>query len=199
MSNTEDDQQPEHSEQKQNIPKGIVPEHLLQVDVVCVLADGEMNVPAGLMQQSKLFSNWFTDNCITSAEQLANPDYKFSIPKVPTETMEKTVEWMRFHIGAPEPVIEEDPLTCERKWFDLTAEEKQFLEIRADKLGELLEAGNYLDLRSMYLYGCQEMFRWMMKMVDEGRGEELRQIMEMEPLTEEEIEAVNKKNIWCTY
>ena len=24
------------------------------------------------------------------------------------------------------------------------------------------------------------MFRWMMKMVDEGRGEELRQIMEME-------------------
>lgn len=33
MSNTEDDQQPEHSEQKQNIPKGIVPEHLLQVGV----------------------------------------------------------------------------------------------------------------------------------------------------------------------
>ena len=40
--------------------KGIVPEHLADADVVCVLSDGEMRVPAGLMQQSKLFSDWVT-------------------------------------------------------------------------------------------------------------------------------------------
>ena len=39
--------------------KGIVPEHLANADVVCVLfADEEMRVPAGLMQQSKVFRDW---------------------------------------------------------------------------------------------------------------------------------------------
>ena len=40
--------------------KGIVPEHLANAEVVCVLSDGEMLVPAALMQQSKLFSDWVT-------------------------------------------------------------------------------------------------------------------------------------------
>ena len=75
MSNVEQDQKPteevaeaivkeEKPEQDvkeaEALPKvqGIVPEHLANADVVCVLSDGEMLVPAGLMQQSKLFRDW---------------------------------------------------------------------------------------------------------------------------------------------
>ena len=75
MSNVEQDQKPvvevaetivkeEKPEQdvkeEEALPKvqGIVPEHLANADVVCVLSDGEMRVPAGLMQQSKLFRDW---------------------------------------------------------------------------------------------------------------------------------------------
>ena len=39
--------------------KGIVPEHLADAEIVCVLfANEEMRVPAALMQQSKLFRDW---------------------------------------------------------------------------------------------------------------------------------------------
>ena len=73
MSNVEQDQKPteevaeaivkeEKPEQDVKealrIMKGIVPEHLANADVVCVLSDGEMRVPAALMQQSKLFRDW---------------------------------------------------------------------------------------------------------------------------------------------
>ena len=39
----------------------------------------------------------FTDIRINSKEQLADPEYKFIIPNVSIETMEKNVEWMKFH------------------------------------------------------------------------------------------------------
>ena len=72
MSNVEQDQKPvaevteaivkeEKSEPdvKDARPKGIVPEHLAEVEVVCVLlSDEEMRIPAGLMQQSKTFRDW---------------------------------------------------------------------------------------------------------------------------------------------
>ena len=72
MSNVEQDQKPvaevteaivkeEKSEQdvKDARPKGVVPEHLAEVEVVCVLlSDEEMRIPAGLMQQSKTFRDW---------------------------------------------------------------------------------------------------------------------------------------------
>ena len=74
MSNAEHDQKPaaevaeaivkeETPEQdvKKALPKvkGIVPEHLADADVVCVLlSNEEMLVPAALMQQSKLFRDW---------------------------------------------------------------------------------------------------------------------------------------------
>ena len=39
--------------------KGIVPEHLADAEVICVLFANEvMRVPAALMQQSKLFRDW---------------------------------------------------------------------------------------------------------------------------------------------
>ena len=39
--------------------KGIVPEHLANAEVVCLLfADEEMRIPAGLMQQCKTFRDW---------------------------------------------------------------------------------------------------------------------------------------------
>ena len=75
MSNVEQDQKPvaevteaivkeEKSEQdvkdvKDARPKGVVPEHLAEIEVVCVLlSDEEMRIPAGLMQQSKTFRDW---------------------------------------------------------------------------------------------------------------------------------------------
>ena len=36
---------------------------------------------------------------IDSKEILADPEYKFKIPNVSTETMEKLVDWMKFHIS----------------------------------------------------------------------------------------------------
>ena len=76
MSNVEQDQKPvaevaeaivkEEKPEQEDVKealrkvKGVVPEHLAGADVACVLSDGEMRVLAGLMQQSKLFSDWVT-------------------------------------------------------------------------------------------------------------------------------------------
>ena len=73
MSNVEQDQKPvaeaivKEEKTEQDVKeeealrkvKGVVPEHLANAEVVCVLfADEEMRVPAALMQQSKVFRDW---------------------------------------------------------------------------------------------------------------------------------------------
>ena len=61
----QDDNQQEEEKIEQKIKeallkvKGIVPEHLANAEVVCLLfADEEMRIPAGLMQQCKTFRDW---------------------------------------------------------------------------------------------------------------------------------------------
>ena len=77
MSNAEHDQKPaaevaeaifkeekpeqDDKQQEEALPKvkSIVPEHLADDEIVCVLlSNEEMRVPAALMQQSKLFRDW---------------------------------------------------------------------------------------------------------------------------------------------
>uniref|UniRef100_A0A915CWC3 Uncharacterized protein n=1 Tax=Ditylenchus dipsaci TaxID=166011 RepID=A0A915CWC3_9BILA len=81
----------------------------------------------------------------------------FSVKEIKTPVFCKVVEWCRNHVGVPEPVVRVDPNTGERIWFDLTDYERNFFEVPVDELAELLSAGNYLDLKSLYLFGCQSM------------------------------------------
>lgn len=54
-----------------------------------------------------------------------------------------------------DPVIELD-VNGSRKWFHFTAFEKKFfLDCPKEELPELIEAAKSLDIRSLYVYGCQ--------------------------------------------
>uniref|UniRef100_A0A915EVD9 SKP1 component dimerisation domain-containing protein n=1 Tax=Ditylenchus dipsaci TaxID=166011 RepID=A0A915EVD9_9BILA len=75
------------------------------------------------------------------------------------------------HIGEPELEIKEDEHTRERIGF----------------------RSNYLDIKSLYLYGCQ-------RVAAEIRGkspEAIREMFELEDdLTDEEKEKIKKDNVW---
>lgn len=165
--------------------------------IICVTADDELQVEMRLLQQSTTFLDWWKDMEIANETQLINQENKFVIKNISRQTFERVIEWMKTHIGTSDPIIREDSFTHERIHFELTPEEKSFFNIRPDQLAELLEAAKFLDLKFLYLYGCQQMFNWMIGMVDSGRGEQLRTMMQMEPLTDEELKKVEEKNKWC--
>lgn len=93
-------------------------------------------------------------------------------------------------------MITEDPTTRERKWFVLTDFQTQFFDVDVAVLAEYLMAGNFLDLRSLYVYGCQS-FAALLK---EKTADEIREMLGLEDdLTEEEKEEIEKENVWCHY
>ena len=60
-SNDEQIQAPELNEEEQPKPKlqeGVVPEEMASCKVICICSDGEIEIEAGKLQQSKIFSNW---------------------------------------------------------------------------------------------------------------------------------------------
>lgn len=173
----------------------VVPENLANYKIPCITADDEIvNVEAGLLQQSKTFRDLWKDMNITEESQLV--EFKFMVKQITKPIFLKVVEWMKSHIGQSDPVVQEDPVTRERIWFTLADNEKQFFQVTIEELAELLTAGNFLDLKSMYLYGCQT----MAGIIKDKSPEEVRELLGLEDdLTEEEKEEIRRKNVWCNY
>ncbi|KAH7707009.1 S-phase kinase-associated protein 1 [Aphelenchoides avenae] len=112
------------------------------------------------------------------------------------ESGEKVVEWCTEHKGQPDPVIEQDPNTRELKWFTLSDYEKAFFEVPVDELEELVMAANYLDIKSLYYFGCQS----IAALIKGKSPDEIRALFGLEDdLTEEEKAEIRKQNPWCNY
>uniref|UniRef100_A0A915DF82 Skp1-related protein n=1 Tax=Ditylenchus dipsaci TaxID=166011 RepID=A0A915DF82_9BILA len=118
--------------------------------------------------------------------------------ELPVISQSKTFlpDWCKDHVGVPEPVIQEDPATRERIWFELNDAEKTFYNVPMEQIVELLLAANYLDIKSLYLYGCQTVAALMKN----KSPEEVRELLQLEDdMTEEEKDTIRKENVWCQY
>lgn len=94
----------------------------------------------------------------------------------------------------PEPEIKEDSDTKERVWFELNEYEEEFFKIDIPDLCEVLNAASFLNIKRLFLYGCQE----AAKRMQNQSPEELRQEWGFEDdLTEEEKQQIREENIWC--
>uniref|UniRef100_A0A914I1S6 Skp1-related protein n=1 Tax=Globodera rostochiensis TaxID=31243 RepID=A0A914I1S6_GLORO len=170
-------------------------EELLQKEVPCDCKDGErVQVRVSLLLQSKTFADMWKDLNLSSKDL---PDsLVFPMSTISAPIFKKVGNWMENHVGKPQPVIEEDPNTHERKWFTLTDYEKEFFNVDVEELAELLVAANFLNLQSLYIYGCQSMAALM----KEKTPEEIRNLFGIpDDLTEEEKAEIRRKNVWCNY
>uniref|UniRef100_A0A915D576 Skp1-related protein n=1 Tax=Ditylenchus dipsaci TaxID=166011 RepID=A0A915D576_9BILA len=152
--------------------------------------DGELfQVELAVISQSKTFSQMYEDLNLAEGDQ-----FEFPIPAVTSKVFEKVLQWCKDHVGLPEPVIQEDPATRERIWFKLNDAEKTFYNVPMEQIVELLLAANYLDIKSLYLYGCQTVAALMKN----KSPEEVRELFQLEDdMTEEEKDTIRKENVWC--
>ena len=169
-------------------------EAILQTKIQCKTAEGDkVQVKVALLLMSRTFERMWKDLNLASG---GHKDFLFPVPQVSTRTFKKVVEWLKEHLGEPVPVIETDETTNERKWFTLTEYEKNFFDVNAEELAELLQAGNYLDIPSLYLCGCQS----LAAIIKEKPAEEICAKFGLEDnLTKDEKEAIKRKNVWCNY
>lgn len=59
-----------------------------------------------------------------------------------------------------------------------------------------IKTANYLDLKSMYLYGCQT----LAMLIKSKQGKEICDLLGLEEdLSEEQKAEIMKRNAWCTY
>lgn len=89
-----------------------------------------------------------------------------------------------------------DPLTYERKWFTLNDYEKEFFNVSDEMLLEYIKTANYLDIKTMYLYGCQT----LANLIKSKKEKEICDLLGLEEdLTEEQKKEIMKRNAWCMY
>uniref|UniRef100_A0A915E613 Skp1-related protein n=1 Tax=Ditylenchus dipsaci TaxID=166011 RepID=A0A915E613_9BILA len=154
---------------------------------------GELfQVELAVISQSKTFSQMYEDLNLAEGDQ-----FEFPIPAVTSKVFEKVLQWCTDHVGGvPEPVIQEDPATRERIWFELNDAEKAFYNVPIEQIVELLLAANYLDIKSLYLYGCQT----VASLIKNKTVEEVRELLQLEDdMTEEEKDQIRKDNVWCQF
>uniref|UniRef100_A0A915CR10 Skp1-related protein n=1 Tax=Ditylenchus dipsaci TaxID=166011 RepID=A0A915CR10_9BILA len=154
-------------------------------EVVVTTKDGDqLTVDASLLRQCKALG------LTEGANQPAN----LTVNEVSTPIFKKVLEWCEEHKDLKEPVVQDHPITGERIRFILNNYEKKFFDIPADEIMELLTAANYLNLESMYLFGCQS----MAVLLNNKSLEEVRKLLKLQDdLTEEQKEAVRKEHAWC--
>jgi S-phase kinase-associated protein 1 len=125
-------------------------------------------------------------------DELSDFPQEFPVKDVSAPVFRKIIDWCENHKGEPDPVVQRDQLTGERKWFTLTPYEKKFLDVPVEELEDLIMAANALDIKSLYLYGCQTMAAHI-----KGKSpEEIRELFGMEDdLTEEEKSEIRRSQL----
>ncbi|KAI1718319.1 skp1 family, dimerization domain-containing protein [Ditylenchus destructor] len=150
-----------------------------------------IEVPFKQIKQSHTFHNMFRD-----LGGDLDKNFFFPMPAVKPEIFQKVVEWTANHIAVPDPEVKEDPTTRERVWFTLNDYENKFFDVPADVMAELLTAANYLDIKHLYMYGCQK----LAERIKDKSPEEIRAMFGLEDdLTPEDKDEIKKQNVWCNY
>ncbi|KAI1731282.1 skp1 family, dimerization domain-containing protein [Ditylenchus destructor] len=150
-----------------------------------------VEVPFKQIKQSHTFFNMFRDlGCVVDEK------FVFPMPAVKPEIFQKVIEWTANHIGMPDPEVKEDPATRVRTWFTMDEYENKFFDLPVYVFAELLTAANYLDIKHLYLYGCQK----LAERIKDKTNEEIREMFGLkDDLTPEEKEEVKRENVWCNY
>ncbi|KAH7695410.1 Suppressor of kinetochore protein 1 [Aphelenchoides avenae] len=66
---------------------------------------------------------------------------------VNSTTFSKTVQWLEYQKGKPEP--------ASRQWYTFDDFEKQFFTTSVEQVSQLIQVAEALDIRKLFLYGCQ--------------------------------------------
>nr|CAD2194143.1 unnamed protein product [Meloidogyne enterolobii] len=165
----------------------------MQMEIKCKTSDGGViNVCVSHLLQSNVFMNMWKDLDM-SPKDLEEFEFKVNVE---TNTFSKVVEWMGEHIGKPDPKIEDDPATRQRKALTLSEYETDFFKVGVEEIANLIKAANYLDIKSLYYYGCQAMANF----IGNKTPEEIRELFGLEDdLTEDEKADIRRRNMWCNY
>nr|CAD2157375.1 unnamed protein product [Meloidogyne enterolobii] len=165
----------------------------MQMEIKCKTTDGGIvNVSVSHLLQSSVFKDMYKDLDM-KPEDLE----KFEFPvNVEANVFSKVVEWMGEHIGKPDPKIEDDPATRQRKSLNFSEYETDFLKVGVEELGNFIKAASFLNIKSLYYSGCQA----MAAAIGNKTPEELRELFELEDdLKEEEKVDIRRRNMWCNY
>jgi len=123
-------------------------------------------------------------------EDARNTSFEFPV-LLKAAVLERVVDWCRHHIGCKDPMVKENPITGERIWFKLTDYERRFFDVPVNDLSELISAGNFLDIKSLYLFGCQS----MAALINHKTPEQIRELLGIEDdLTEQEKLEIRAEN-----
>ncbi|KAH7718733.1 SKR-1 protein [Aphelenchoides avenae] len=162
--------------------------------VTCLTSDNEkIEVDVDVLRLSHTFDTMYRDLGLEESGEFPG-DYP--VKEIEARVFRKVVEWCTEHKGQPDPVIEQDPNTRERKWFTFSDYEKKSFEAPVEELEELVMAANYLDIKSLYYFGCQS----IAALIKGKSPEEIRALVGLEDdLTEEEKAEIRKQNPWCNY
>ncbi|KAI6215997.1 Skp1-related protein [Aphelenchoides besseyi] len=146
-------------------------------------------VPIDIMRQSGVFNQMYERSLFDSSSE-------FNVSQVNGRVFERVLEWCRHREGKPEPAIEVDPHTRERRWFNFSEFERNFLKVPIEELEELVTAANFLDIQSLYLFACQA----TAALLKNKSPEEIRSLLGLpDDLTEEEKESIRRENVWCSH
>ncbi|CAK5021451.1 unnamed protein product [Meloidogyne enterolobii] len=165
----------------------------MKMEIKCKTSDGGLiSVRVSHLLQSSVFKDMYKDLDM-KPEDLE----KFEFPvNVEANVFSKVVEWLGEHIGKPDPKIEDDPATRQRKSLNFSEYETDFLKVGVEELGNYIKAANYLHIKSLYYSGCQA----MAAAIGNKTPEELRELFGLDDdLTEEEKADIRRRNMWCNY
>uniref|UniRef100_A0A915EBL7 Skp1-related protein n=1 Tax=Ditylenchus dipsaci TaxID=166011 RepID=A0A915EBL7_9BILA len=159
--------------------------------VKCRTQDNQLiAVPLNPLAQSNTLLEMFQN----SQFDLDDPKIEISLPGISSEILLKIIEWCVAHDGLDELVVQVNEENGERIWLEMTEEEKQFFQVDTNNLMLLLNAANYLDIKSLYLYGCQAAAHIMKN----NAVEQIRQRFNLpDDVTEEDKETIKKNNFWA--
>uniref|UniRef100_A0A914LFQ2 Skp1-related protein n=2 Tax=Meloidogyne incognita group TaxID=654580 RepID=A0A914LFQ2_MELIC len=165
----------------------------MQMEIKCKTSDGGViNVRVSHLLQSSVFKNMWKDLDM-SPKDLEEFEFKVNVE---TNIFSKVVEWMGEHIGKPDPKIEDDPATRQRKPLAFSEYETDFFKVGVEEIANMIKAANYLDIKSLYYSGCQA----LANVIGNKTPEELRELFGLEDdLTEDEKADIRRRNMWCNY
>ncbi|KAH7697916.1 Protein SKR-1 protein, partial [Aphelenchoides avenae] len=122
--------------------------------VICETSDQhQISVELEVLRLSHTFDDMYKN--LGLEEEGGEFPGTFPVKNIEARAFKKVVDWCKAHKGHPDPVVEKDPFTRESIRFEFTDDDRAYFDMPVPELLELVMAANYLDIKSLYHYGCQ--------------------------------------------
>lgn len=145
--------------------------------------DKEFTVPLEIANVSVTIKNMLED--------IGETDSAIPLPNVNALTLEKILDWCKYHQEHPLPVLDEkDAMRTD----NIPPWDQDFLKLDQEKLFNLILAANYLDIKPLLELSCKT----VANMIKGKTPEEIRKTFNIKnDFTPEEEEEIRKENEWC--